>query len=374
MMTLLITGANVAADRWAAWILAASFDATALLVLIGLVWAAIRRRVAPHVGYGLFLLVPLKLLMPVFVTVPAGVVQWTPSALISASIIESHMPERHASKPPIEAHPAAVRADNGDFSLTRVNLSRGTFSIEQESPGEIQAGTGAGSRFVTETPRLSARAMFMLAWLVGVLLLVGRFVYAQLRFRARLRQCSSLDHVTLDLDLHGLCRLVGVTQAIRIVECEGIAAPAIWGIVRPTIILPRGITSALTADQLRWVLLHELAHIRHRDLIVLLFQRLAAILHFFNPAIWLANRLIDQLREYACDDSAVSLSHASAVAPGEAFVRVLQHAHRSHHGLRGALGVFGLDSRAACFLRVRRLLDTERPIRTGAGSDGSVGV
>lgn len=38
---------------------------------------------------------------------------------------------------------------------------------------------------------------------------------------------------------------------------------------------------------------------------------------------------------------------------------------RNAHGLNGALGVFGLDSRAACFARVRRLMDTERPIRIG---------
>ena len=97
----------------------------------------------------------------------------------------------------------------------------------------------------------------------------------------------------------------GSPRRSAIVEDDAIAAPAVWGIARPTIILPRGIAVVLTAEQLRWVLLHELAHVRRRDLIVLTLQRFAAILHFFNPAIWIANRIIHQLREYACDDLAL---------------------------------------------------------------------
>ena len=51
MVKLMIGYANSAADRWAAWIVAASLDAAVLLALAGLVWLAIRNRVAPQVGY-----------------------------------------------------------------------------------------------------------------------------------------------------------------------------------------------------------------------------------------------------------------------------------------------------------------------------------
>jgi protocatechuate 3,4-dioxygenase beta subunit len=210
--------------------------------------------------------------------------------------------------------------------------------------------------------------MVMIAWLVGVLALLGRLAGAQLRFRARLEHISALDESRLAIDVRELCRRAGVTQKIRILEDDSIAAPAVWGIARPTIVLPQGIASSLTAQQLRWALLHELAHVRRRDLLVVALQRCAGILHFFNPAIWLANHIIDQLREYACDDLAVALSHSSAVESGEAFLRILRHNNRSRRGLEGALGVFGLDSRASCFHRVCRLLDTERPIRTAPGA------
>ena len=84
MMNILIDFTNSAADRWAAWVVATSLDAALLLGMIGLIWGAIRNRVAPQVGYLLFLLVPLKLLVPVVVTLPAEFARCTPSALMSS--------------------------------------------------------------------------------------------------------------------------------------------------------------------------------------------------------------------------------------------------------------------------------------------------
>ena len=81
---VLIECVNTVADRWAAWLFAASLDAAALLAIVGLVWFFVRGRVAPQVGYCLFLLVPLKLLVPIDLTVPAAVARWTPSALASS--------------------------------------------------------------------------------------------------------------------------------------------------------------------------------------------------------------------------------------------------------------------------------------------------
>src|SRR5258708_4661789 len=96
MLHLVIEYANSAGDRWAAWVVAVTVDAAALLALIGLVWLLIRKRVAPQVGYGLFLLVPLKLLMPVTVTVPAPMAVWTPSALVSSWLEDRHAAGRRA--------------------------------------------------------------------------------------------------------------------------------------------------------------------------------------------------------------------------------------------------------------------------------------
>lgn len=378
MIDAMIAHANSAGDRWAAWAVAGLLDAALLLGMIGPAWLAIRHRVAPQVGYCLFLLIPLKLLVPVVVTVPAALARWTPSGLVASWLDRARGPEGIEGRPRLETRIVADRTEQsaptgpkfGPPPRPRLVVAKPRRSIpatDARSSGDVAPATAPPARPVAGTPRLTAPAIVMIAWLAAVLLLLGRLARTQWRFRSRLRRMSPLDDPRLGIDLRELGRLAGVSGTIRIAEDDSIAAPGVWGIVRPTIVMPRGIDTSLTDQQLRWVLLHELAHVRRRDLLVVGLQRFAAILHFFNPAIWVANRLIDQLREYACDDLAVSLGHSSAIESGEAFVSILRHADRRRRGLEGALGVFGLDSRASCFLRVRRLLDAERPIRTAPG-------
>lgn len=68
------------------------------------------------------------------------------------------------------------------------------------------------------------------------------------------------------------------------------------------------------------------------------------------------------MREDACDDFAVALSGGPSVEPADIFLHILRFA-QGRRGLAGALGIFGLGTRAACFRRIRRLLDTERTVR-----------
>ncbi|HVT79242.1 MAG TPA: M56 family metallopeptidase, partial [Phycisphaerae bacterium] len=81
--------------------------------------------------------------------------------------------------------------------------------------------------------------------------------------------------------------------------------PLTLGAVRPLILFPAAAVQ-WPADQLRMVLLHELAHIRRRDAWTHLLVRLACALYFFHPCMWLAARRIAALRERAADDLVLS--------------------------------------------------------------------
>ncbi len=327
MTNLVIDSVNVAADRWAAWMVAASLDAAALFALVGSVWLVIRTRVAPQVGYCLFLLVPLKLLMPLDITVPVTVARWTPSALASSWYQQGRRDGTAA--PPSFATAMPTRSV---MSGTRATLP----PIERPSVMACPAPVHRPADSTNQVPRPSLAAIIMLGWFICVLSLLVRLARTQLRLHAHLQHLSALDETRLGIDLRELCRLASIRQTVRIVECDGIGAPSVWGIARPMIVLPRGIAMALTAQQLRWALLHELAHIRRFDLVVVGLQRCAAILHFINPVVWATNRIIHRLREYACDDLAVSIGQTTGVESGEAFLRILRRRSRPPDTRRSA--------------------------------------
>jgi len=221
MMSVTIGYANSAADRWAAWLIVASLDAALLLAVIGLLWFAIRGRVAPQVGYGLFLLVPLKLLVPVIVTVPAAMAPWTTSGLMSFWFPTTHVSDRTASQLPVEPGMAPVGAEPSALSAPRfeprsralpvaADSQQGTSPTEPRSSRPIESSPADSARMVTQAPHLSISAMIMIGWLAAVVLLLGRLAGSQRRFCAGLRHGHPLDESGLDIDLRELCRRAGV--------------------------------------------------------------------------------------------------------------------------------------------------------------------
>jgi HEAT repeat protein/beta-lactamase regulating signal transducer with metallopeptidase domain len=91
------------------------------------------------------------------------------------------------------------------------------------------------------------------------------------------------------------------TSAIRLLRCRRPTMPVCWGVRRPLLLLPSDADS-WTVERRRIVLLHELAHAKRGDCLTQLLAQTAIALHWFNPFVWLAVRLLRTERERACDD------------------------------------------------------------------------
>ena len=94
---------------------------------------------------------------------------------------------------------------------------------------------------------------------------------------------------------------LGVRQRVQLLIHPDRTIPVIWGIVRFRMLLPEA-ARQWSRDQLRSVLLHELAHIKRRDTLVQLLTQVACALHWFNPLVWCAAWRLHVERERACDD------------------------------------------------------------------------
>ena len=116
---------------------------------------------------------------------------------------------------------------------------------------------------------------------------------------------------TLDL-LEDCKALMGVRTPVTLIEIEAIESPALFGFVRPRLLLPAGLASSFTRQELRHVFLHELAHVKRHDVLAGWVMLGLQAFHWFNPLVWLAFHRMRADRELACD--ALALSYAQ---PGE---------------------------------------------------------
>jgi len=82
--------------------------------------------------------------------------------------------------------------------------------------------------------------------------------------------------------------------------------PALFGFVRPRLLLPQGMLETYSLENLRYVFIHELAHLRQRDIYLGWLMALLQVVHWFNPLMWFAFGRMRADRELACDTLAIS--------------------------------------------------------------------
>jgi hypothetical protein len=81
-------------------------------------------------------------------------------------------------------------------------------------------------------------------------------------------------------------------------ETDNIKTPLVFGLFRPRIYLPTG----LTGDEREYILLHEQTHVRRRDYLVKIFAFFVLCVHWFNPLVWAAFALMTADMEMSCDE------------------------------------------------------------------------
>jgi beta-lactamase regulating signal transducer with metallopeptidase domain len=102
-----------------------------------------------------------------------------------------------------------------------------------------------------------------------------------------------------------LCGQLGIKRLVGIAQSGRAKTPMAIGHLKPLILVPLGMLTSLSAEEVEAVLLHELAHIRRADYLVNLLQNVMEIIFFFNPGVLWLSALIKAERENCCDDIAV---------------------------------------------------------------------
>jgi TonB family protein len=158
-----------------------------------------------------------------------------------------------------------------------------------------------------KTPELSYKGCLLLFWIIGMIIICAVWIYNNVRYYLKIkRNLYSIDNP----ELSSLVKYKN--SRIRICSGPAITIPFTRGIFKPKIFLPNHALS-WSKDELRAVILHEYAHIKRKDILVIAFQNIIQILFFFHPLVWIANIQIARYREKACDDFAINAMKGNSV-------------------------------------------------------------
>jgi TonB family protein len=109
------------------------------------------------------------------------------------------------------------------------------------------------------------------------------------------------------LDLLEDCkRRMKINTVLGIMVTGKVKSPALFGYIRPRLLLPEGILEELNDTELAYVFMHELGHLKRHDIGISWLLTLLQIIHWFNPLVWLAFYQMRVDQESACDASVLS--------------------------------------------------------------------
>ena len=110
--------------------------------------------------------------------------------------------------------------------------------------------------------------------------------------------------------------------APKMLICEAVTTPAVTGLFRPTLLLPH---ERYELPELRYILRHELCHLKRRDMLFKLVLLAANAMHWFDPVVYLMLRQADEDIELACDSAATDdLDRAERAAYSRTLLAAVQ--------------------------------------------------
>jgi beta-lactamase regulating signal transducer with metallopeptidase domain len=223
-------------------------------------------------------------------------------------------------------------------------------------PSLSSAGATPVARSAIMLPAGWAVAIVSL-WLAVSSLAMARIVAGLWNLRRLRNGCVALSSASSPAEVRDLVALLQSEHRIVICRSSAVRVPTVIGFFRPAILIPDWTLQELSAEELRVVLLHEIAHLERRDDWTNLAQKLIRTAFFFHPAVWWIERRLNVEREMACDD-AVLAKTANPQAYAECLVSLAEKSFARRFARRSmamAQAVIGHAKDTA--LRLAHILD-----------------
>lgn len=263
------------------WLLDSSLMGSILIVLIILVRLTFKKRLSTHCQYLIWFLLIVRLIIP-----------YAPESSISIFNVFLHL---------------NIKTWPGHVIGVQTN-SQATWSTDSQLPISTTVNDADDYTHRIERSFFDSNENIVFGiWLIGALSLTIYTITLTARMRRILKNGAKVTDVGA-IGLFEECKLaLNIKSTPVLIESSVIRSPMAAGTLRPHIILPSGIVTELSQEKLRFIILHELAHLQRKDIYVNWITTLLQIFHWFNPLIWYAFNQMREDRELACDANVLSV-------------------------------------------------------------------
>lgn len=260
-----------------------SLTTSVLILALLLLGALINKRYVAKWKYGIWIVIALRLLVPVNYRLPDAQIQVT----IPAEVGSLSMADIFEAAPPDLTQPIEPQ-------------------MQQQLPTVSQPVATLPSDFDSQTePRNSFTLLQVLCllWAAGAIcLLAWQLTIYGCYKRGILKKGNAAESAVILGQLRSLILEMGIRKQVTLLIYKNAHSPMIIGMWKPVLVLP---DENYTPDESYYILKHELVHLKRRDILVKFLLMLARDIHWFNPIVYLMQREAVVDMELACDEAVV---------------------------------------------------------------------
>src|SRR2546423_6082215 len=353
MMQLL--GGNASMQSALPILLDAALKGAFLVLLAALAAFALRKRSAASrhavwttAGIGHLAIPALVFILPAWKMPLLPAASWMQPTTVSAAIT--------AAPDGSSAAAAITTRSKASAPLAPASEAQTAASTQATESGAESRGTSASPRPDNSSGRTSGIAILAAIWLAGALLVLLRLAFGTWRVGQLARDGARVeDGVWLSLTQR-LANRLGVTRPLTLLRGERLAVPVTWGVVYPAVLLPQD-SDSWSEERRRFVLVHEMAHVKRFDALTQLLAQFAVALFWFDPLVWIAAHQMRVEREHACDDYVLRDGTTPSLYAGELLEMVRSIGTPSHDRAAPAFAALAMARRSEFEGRVLAILD-----------------
>lgn len=297
----------------------------------------------PHLAHTLWALVLLKCLTPPVVASPTSLFSWLSNGY-QAVVYRMQSPSTG-----IEVAKTTEQPTEG-LAPVIVRMSADSQPIAPALPATTLKVDHRSAKLDLKTLVWAA----ILAWIFISTCVLTLSILRLSIFLRRVKKATLPTSPSLNGLVESLSKRIGLRRKVLVRTVDDAIGPAVVGLLRPTILLPKVIVEGKTDKELEPLLAHELIHVRRGDLVWAMLQGMSVSLWWFNPLVWLAERLLTREAERSCDEETIAGLGCSPATYARSLLDVMERKHQ----LRAAPslpGVRPVDITAKRLERIMRL-------------------
>jgi beta-lactamase regulating signal transducer with metallopeptidase domain len=239
---------------------------------------------------------------------------------------------------------------NGSTEAPRADVKSATPTAAADN---TSGKTPVAASSTVKWPRSS---LLSLLWILGSMVVLLRLAVGTWKVGRLAKHGDRVDDGEWLSLTQRVANRLGISRPLTLLRGDSLAVPVTWGVVYPAVLLPPD-SEGWPESRRRFVLVHEMAHVKRFDALTQLIAQMAVAILWFDPFIWYAAHRMRVEREHACDDYVLRDGTQPSLYAGELLEMVQSIGSPRHERAAPAFAALAMARRSEFEGRMLAILD-----------------